>query len=61
MQQEIFTILFAASPVLELRGAIPFAVVHYDFSIYKALALGIFGNMLPVIPYLLWSQNPEIH
>ncbi|OGZ64458.1 MAG: hypothetical protein A2998_01985 [Candidatus Staskawiczbacteria bacterium RIFCSPLOWO2_01_FULL_37_25b] len=57
MQQEIFTILFAASPVLELRGAIPFAVVHYDFSIYKALALGIFGNMLPVIPFLFFLQK----
>ncbi|HCC59930.1 MAG: hypothetical protein A2402_00875 [Candidatus Staskawiczbacteria bacterium RIFOXYC1_FULL_37_43] len=57
MSAEIITIFLGASPVLELRGAIPFAVVHYHFPIYKALLLGIFGNMLPVIPFLYFLRE----
>jgi len=57
MQQEIFTIFLGASPVLELRGAIPFAMIQFDFPIYKAFLLAIFGNFLPVIPFLFFLKK----
>ncbi len=42
----------AASPISELRGAIPWAVLGLDFEWYQALPLAIMGNLLPV-PFIL--------
>jgi uncharacterized membrane protein len=42
----------AASPVSELRGAIPIAISLYDFPWYYAFILGVVGNILPV-PFIL--------
>ncbi len=42
----------AASPISELRGAIPLAVIGLDFEWYQALLLAILGNLLPV-PFIL--------
>ncbi|MFC2021598.1 COG2426 family protein [Chloroflexota bacterium] len=42
----------AASPVSELRGAIPIAIVGFHFPWYYAFLLAIIGNLLPV-PLLL--------
>ncbi len=53
-QNEIMTILIAASPVFELRGSIPLAITIYKFSLVKSYLLSIFGNFLPVIPLLLF-------
>jgi uncharacterized membrane protein len=50
---EVTVVLFAASPFLELRGAIPLAVGFYGMSPARAFALGVFGNLLPV-PVLLF-------
>ena len=49
---EIVVVAFAAAPVLELRGAIPLAVGFYGMSPLRAFALGVFGNLLPVLPLL---------
>jgi len=49
---ELVVVVFAASPVLELRGAIPLAVGFYGMSPIRAFALGVFGNLLPVLPLL---------
>ncbi len=49
---EVTVVLFAASPFLELRGAIPLAVGYYGMSPTKAFVLGVFGNLLPVPPLL---------
>jgi len=49
---EVVVVVFAASPVLELRGAIPLAVGFYGMSPLHAFALGVFGNLLPVLPLL---------
>lgn len=56
MSNELLTILIAASPILEIRGAIPSAVFLWDFSILKAFLLSIFGNFLPIIPFFLFLQ-----
>jgi len=42
----------AASPIIELRGAIPIAIGRYHFTWYYAYLFGVFGNILPV-PFLL--------
>ena len=42
----------AASPILELRGAIPIAIVRYEFTWFYAYLFGVIGNIIPV-PFLL--------
>lgn len=60
MEKEILTILIAASPISELRGAIPIAVFLWNFSVGKAYLLSVFGNFLPVIPLLFfWKYLAE--
>ena len=53
---EIITSIIAALPVVELRLAIPFAVTKWSFSIYKAFYLSVLGNMIPVVPLLLFLE-----
>jgi len=45
-------ILIAASPIAELRLAIPLAINTFNFPWYYALLLAIIGNLLPV-PFIL--------
>ncbi len=49
----------AASPILELRGAIPIAIVKYHFTWYYAYLFSIIGNLLPV-PFILLFLNTII-
>lgn len=50
---DILTVLvIAASPISELRGAIPIAIGAYHFHWYHAFLLGVAGNLLPV-PFIL--------
>jgi uncharacterized membrane protein len=45
-------IAIAASPISELRGAIPIAISAFHFPWYYAFILAIIGNLLPV-PFIL--------
>ncbi|MFC1874782.1 COG2426 family protein [Chloroflexota bacterium] len=45
-------LLIAASPIAELRAAIPLAILTFNFPWYHALLLAIIGNLLPV-PFIL--------
>ncbi len=56
MSSELLTILIAASPISELRGAIPTAIFLWHFSALKAYFLSVFGNFLPVIPLLFFLK-----
>ena len=49
MRIEVLTLFLAASPILELRGAIPFAVMN-GLPLFKSYLLSVSGNMLPVVP-----------
>ncbi len=53
---DLFNVLkvlaIAASPISELRGAIPIAIIQFHFPWHYALLLAIIGNLLPV-PFLL--------
>lgn len=53
---EFWTILISASPIVELRGAIPVAIGIFSFSWPKALFLSLIGNILPIIP-IIWFLN----
>lgn len=54
MQEALLIFLIAASPVVELRGAIPFALLVYELPLWQAFFLSIAGNMVPVLllPFL---------
>ena len=46
--------MVAALPISEVRGAIPLAIGVYGFSPVQAYLLSVFGNLLPIIPLLLF-------
>lgn len=50
------TILIAMLPVSELRGAIPIAIGVYGMKPVDAFILSVIGNMIPVIPLLLFLE-----
>ncbi len=49
----LFIILLSAIPFFEARYAIPVAIYSFGFSPAQAFALGIAGNIIPVIALLL--------
>jgi uncharacterized membrane protein len=50
----ITVILTAMTPVGELRAAIPLALGYYNMGYGEAFVLSVIGNMLPVVPLLLF-------
>jgi uncharacterized membrane protein len=48
------TLVVAALPISEVRGAIPLAIGVYGLSAGEAYLLAVVGNLLPVIPLLLY-------
>ena len=53
----LWVFLIAASPIVELRGALPVAICIYDIPWYYALLICYAGNLLPV-PFLLLFLDP---
>ena len=54
MKDELIVLLTAILPVSELRGAIPLALLKFNFPLWKAFLIGIIGNTLPCIPLILF-------
>ncbi|HRZ30594.1 MAG TPA: small multi-drug export protein [Candidatus Paceibacterota bacterium] len=54
---ELITIFVAASPISELRGAIPLAIGVYHFGVIKTFLLAVLGNLIPAV-VLLWLLGP---
>lgn len=54
--REIAVMLIATLPVAELRLAIPIAILAFDFDPVKAFYLSVIGNMIPVVPLLLFLE-----
>ena len=48
------TLIVAALPISEVRGAIPLAVGVYGFSPLDAYLISVLGNLLPIAPLLLF-------
>ena len=49
-------ITLAAAPISELRGAIPLAILQFNYPWYYAFLLAVIGNLLPV-PFILLFLN----
>ena len=56
MLPELSVIITAALPVSELRGAIPVGILGYHMPVLKTYLLAVLGNMIPVIPLLLFLK-----
>ena len=54
--KELVIIFVAALPVFELRGSIPLALFTFGFDPLTAFLLSVVGNMIPVIPLLLYLE-----
>jgi len=54
LPESVRIILMAMIPISELRGSIPLAIVTYRMDAVQAYVLSIIGNMLPVLPLLLF-------
>ncbi len=52
LSQLALVLAVAALPVSELRGAIPLALLRFEFDPWLAYGAGVLGNLLPV-PFLL--------
>jgi len=52
--ESIQVILMAMIPFGELRVSIPFAIGFYEMGAAQAFSLAVIGNMLPVVPLLLF-------
>lgn len=52
----VATVVLAALPILELRGALPFALAK-GMPLVEAYVLAVLGNMIP-IPFILWFLRP---
>ncbi len=50
----VIVVIISALPIVELRGAIPVAHLLFDMNPWLAYALAVLGNMIPVIPLLLF-------
>lgn len=57
MKNEIWTFLVAAMPIVEVRGAIPLAVLGFHFSLFKAFIISVLGNISLIIPALFGLQK----
>ncbi len=55
--EKILTVIIAALPVVELRGAVLLAVLRWHMEPVQAILLSIFGNFLIVIPLLLFWEH----
>ncbi|UCF05433.1 MAG: small multi-drug export protein [bacterium] len=53
----IWTVIAAALPILELRGAIPYAIKFGGLGWKEAYGLAVIGNFIPVIPILLLLER----
>lgn len=56
LPKDLITVIVAALPISELRGAIPLAILTLRQPILKAFYLAILGNILPIIPLLLFLR-----
>ncbi|MDI9394043.1 MAG: small multi-drug export protein [Euryarchaeota archaeon] len=54
-------LLIGATPVSELRGAIPVAMGIYGMGPIEAYFLSVIGNLIPVVPLLLFLEPVSLY
>ncbi len=52
--KELIVIIISTLPIVELRGAIPVGIVSFQLSWWSAYCWAVLGNLIPVIPLLLF-------
>jgi uncharacterized membrane protein len=53
LPSELIVLIVSAIPVIEVRGAVPVALLYFKLPVIPTIALNIVGSILPVFP-LLW-------
>ena len=53
---ELIVFLMAATPVIEVRGAVPVGILSFGIDPLRVVLLSIAGSILPIIP-ILWFLN----
>ncbi len=56
LSKELIVFIISMLPISELRGAIPVAVLHFKFDIYKAYLISVIGNLIPVLPIIYFLE-----
>lgn len=46
-------LVIAMLPIIELRGALPVAILYYKMPVLEAFIFSVVGNLLPIIPIIL--------
>ncbi len=57
LPSSVIVVLIAMAPIAELRAAIPIAIGVYGIDPATAYFLSVVGNMLPIIPLLLFLDS----
>jgi uncharacterized membrane protein len=53
LPHELIVFIISAAPVIEVRGAIPIALLYFKLPVMPTLLLCVLGSILPVFP-ILW-------
>ncbi|MFC1571328.1 COG2426 family protein [Candidatus Margulisiibacteriota bacterium] len=56
LPKELIILIISATPVIEVRGAVPIGIVGLHLEPIKVVVLAILGSILPIIP-ILWFLN----
>ncbi len=56
LPKELIVFITAATPVVEVRGAVPIALIYFKLPVVTTLILCIVGSIVPVFP-ILWFLN----
>ena len=57
LSESIWVILIGMTPIGELRASIPVALFAYEMTFIEAYVLSVIGNMLPVLPLLVFLEK----
>jgi len=52
----LIILITSATPVIEVRGAVPLGIIALKMSPYTVIILSVIGSLIPVLP-ILWFLN----
>lgn len=56
LNKEVITLVVSMTPIFELRGAIPLALLHYKMPVLQAYTISWVGNLIPVLPIIYFLE-----
>lgn len=54
--REFITFIVSMTPIFELRGSIPLAVLHFQMPVVRAYLISLVGNIIPVLPIIYYLE-----